>query len=88
MSIVPRTVLLGSFWIVSAEIRMKLLKNSILLFTTAGRGSRVAHRVFLTLFPVRWRNSRPGKVHPRAACRPVKLLLGALLGDCCKYKAQ
>ena len=78
MLVILRTVLLGHCWTCFSRDKNEAAQE---LDSVIGDcGSRVAHGVFLTLFPVRWRNSRHGKVHPRAACRPVKLLLRALLG--------
>ena len=77
MSIIPRTVLLGSFWGCFSRDKNEAAQEFDSVIGDCG--SRVAHGVFLTLFPVRWRNSRYGKVYSRAACRPVKLLLRTFL---------
>ena len=77
MSIVPRTVLLGSFWDCFSRDKNEAAQEFDSVIGDCG--SRVAHGVFLTLFPARWRNSRPGKVYSREACRPVKLLLRTFL---------
>lgn len=78
MLVILRTVLLGHCWTCFSRDKNEAAQEFDSVIGDCG--SRVAHGVFLTLFPVRWRNSLPGKVHPRAARRPVKLLLRALLG--------
>ena len=77
MSIVLRTVLLGHCWTCFSRDKNEAAQEFDSVIGDCG--SRVAHGVFLTLFPVRWRNSRYGKVYSRAACRPVKLLLRTFL---------
>ena len=77
MSIVLRTVLLGHCWTCFSRDKNEAAQEFDSVIGDCG--SRVAHGVFLTLFPVRWRNSRHGKVHSRVACRPVKLLVRTFL---------